>query len=168
MAAYPPIIYFYGNKDVSPFRENVFSQWYPSVFYDSEGVKYLFAEQYMMSQKALLFDREDLSVQIMATTKPVDMKRLGKQVDLGDYSMWNDYKCEIVIEGNQYKFNQNPELKAILLQTKGYILAEASLTDRCWGIGLNKDNAIAMGILRWRGQNLLGQCLMYVRDTMLV
>jgi predicted NAD-dependent protein-ADP-ribosyltransferase YbiA (DUF1768 family) len=43
------------------------------------GIWYLFAEKYMISQKALLFDRRNISDQIMVAPTPLEIKILGKQ-----------------------------------------------------------------------------------------
>lgn len=81
---------------------------------------------------------------------------------MGDYKKWNDIKYKIVFEGNYYKFSQNPELAEILLATGDRILAEASATDKYWGIGLSKKDAL---VKEWKGENLLGKVLMDVRGS---
>ena len=64
------------------------------------------------------------------------------------------------------QFSQNHQLKTILLETAGTVLAEASPSDRKWGIGLAEDDPHAKRRKMWRGRNLLGEVLMEVRDEM--
>ena len=45
------------------------------------------------------------------------------------------------------------------------ILVEASPYDRIWGIGYSVSNAVKVDKIKW-GQNLLGKCLMKVRETL--
>lgn len=66
----------------------------------------------------------------------------------------------------QTQFSQNKNLREHLLSTKDAILAEASPSDRKWGIGLPANNPLALCPDNWRGQNLLGQVLMEVRDEL--
>ena len=54
-----------------------------------------------------------------------------------------------------------------LLDTKPFILAEASPFDRIYGIGMGPNNPNVQFIDKWRGQNLLGKALMDVRDIIL-
>ena len=53
-------------------------------------------------------------------------------------------------------------MKARLLETGERVLAEASRSDRVWGIGLNESEA-GDRMEEW-GQNLLGKALMCVRE----
>jgi ribA/ribD-fused uncharacterized protein len=102
--------------------------------------------------------------QILDTFSPQQMKLLGKSVEEFDQELWNATKFYIVCKGNYLKFNQNQDLKQILLKTKNKILVEASPYDKIWGIGYSKENAMD-NINKW-GENLLGKVLMAVRNKL--
>jgi ribA/ribD-fused uncharacterized protein len=53
-----------------------------------------------------------------------------------------------------------------LLGTNVRVLAEASPSDRIWGIGLGADDECASDPRRWNGLNLLGFALMSARATL--
>ena len=71
----------------------------------------------------------------------------------------------IVTKGCLLKFSQNPNIKQYLLSTGDRILVEASPFDRIWGIGYIASNAVKVEKSKW-GQNLLGKCLMKVREIL--
>jgi ribA/ribD-fused uncharacterized protein len=54
-------------------------------------------------------------------------------------------------------------LKHQLIDTKDSILVEASPYDKIWGIGLDEKDA---KIKIWKGENLLGNALMDIRDIL--
>lgn len=139
------------------------SQWYPSWFREETGerTEYANCEQYMMAKKALQFGDQEMHREIMNTPNPSLMRRLGRQIRGFHENVWNEQKYEIVLQGNMLKFTQNEELKRLLIDTGDSILAEASPTDRIWGIGLSIESAERGD--RWRGRNLLGDVLMEVR-----
>lgn len=64
-------------------------------------------------------------------------KKLGRSVTNYDEGKWHNLRFSVMKHLCYRKFAQNPELRKILLSTKGCILAEASETDRIWGIGEN-------------------------------
>ena len=72
----------------------------------------------------------------------------------------------IVVEGNMAKFQQNPELLAILLSTGNSTLVEASPYDNIWGIGMEASDNRVTTPNQWLGDNLLGKALMKVRDRL--
>ena len=151
------------------FREKgqygCFSQWYESPF-TAEGIRYVTAEQYMMAKKALLFGDFTIYSDIMGETSPRKCKDLGRQVRHFKPTLWEACKMEIVYNGNYAKFSQNSELRKILLATGDAILAEASPTDRIWGIGMSALDPKAKFTRCWNGQNLLGKTLMRVRAAL--
>lgn len=51
------------------------------------------------------------------------------------------------------------------MQTDDAVLVEASPNDRVWGIGMKRTDYNATNEREWRGQNLLGKCLMRARET---
>lgn len=75
-------------------------------------------------------------------------------------------RLEIVVAGNVAKFSQNPPMLETLLATGDKTLVEASPFDRIWGIGLRADDARVYDPTQWRGENLLGQALVEVRQRL--
>ncbi|CAM9182586.1 unnamed protein product [Ectocarpus fasciculatus] len=140
----------------------VFTQWEPASF-KVDGVQYCSAEQYMMACKATVFGDTDIRRDIMSTSDPAQQKRLGKEVANYDHAFWNLYKVQYVLTGNYSKFTQNPDMCDQLLATGDKMLAEASLHDKVWGIGMDAFDPNVERHECWRGQNLLGKILMYVR-----
>ncbi len=147
------------------------TQWHrviPVQFTGPGGVGYNSTEQYMMAQKALLFNDPIAHDNIMHDTHPAMMKAHGRQVFGYDQSVWEAHRFGIVVTGNILKFSQNPEAAKILtdLRRSGYEFVEASPHDKIWGIGISKA-AAEDGVL-WKGMNLLGMALTVVADYLLV
>ena len=158
------IIYFCGHSP--KLRENsafCLSQWY-DCYFEINGVQYHTAEQYMMANKALMFHDKETYLGIMMAYNPLDYKKLGRRILGFMPELWDARKFDIVVEGNKAKFSQNPELKDFLLSTGDAILAEASPSDKIWGVGLDIETAEMGGIEQWQGENMLGCALMEVRD----
>lgn len=63
------------------------------------------------------------------------------------------------------KFSQNEDIKKILLETNNKILYEVSKFDKIWGIGYSPDKVINVDKNKF-GKNLLGLCLMEVRNLL--
>jgi len=141
------------------------SQFYPSPFTDAEiGTTFSCAEQYMMACKAQLMNDSKSFDKILVTSSPRELKRLGSRVFRFDSKLWDSAKGDIVHRANLLKFNSTPLLTQALLETGDAYLAEASPTDRVWGIGL--DAASARLGMPWKGENLLGKILMTVRASL--
>ena len=141
------------------------SQWHPSPF-EIDGVRYRCGEQFMMAEKARLFGDEVTLAEIMSATTPAEHKALGRDVTPFDARRWAAACREIVHRGNLAKFEQNADLRALLLATGDLVLAEASPTDKIWGIGLRADDPRAPRRAEWPGKNWLGKALMRVRDEL--
>lgn len=157
-------IYFWGHTpSVKGITQTCLSQWF-DVAFEVAGVKYHTAEQYMMAQKALLFNDSEVYNEIMLADNPRDYKDLGRKIRNFDSKVWDARKYEIVVEGNKAKFSQNEDLKEFLLSTGDAVLVEASPYDKIWGIGLYPAQAAKGTVQQWKGLNLLGCALMEVRD----
>ena len=155
------VIGFYGHFPNKPYA--CFSNFYPSTF-DLNGYTYFCMEQYIMHQKALTFGDEEIADKIMKATTPNECKSLGRQVRHYDDTVWAEDRKVVAFEGLVAKFSQNPELKEILLSTKGSLIAECSPYDKIWGIGMNVNDPAVQIPSKWKGENLLGCSLMKVRD----
>lgn len=152
------------------FWDGPFSQWEPSVFV-IDDVEYSCAEQYMMAEKARLFEDEHTLDEIMEAEDPGAQKALGRQVFGFDADIWAEDedngrpRCwNIVWRGNMAKFSQNPHLLKCLLKTEGTTLVEASPYDRIWGIGLAASDPRAKNRENWDGMNWLGEVITAVRS----
>ena len=120
----------------------------------------------MMSQKALLFNDKEIYNRIMKADNPGEYKSLGRKIKNFDENIWNEHRTEIVLKGNIAKFSQNTGLRDFLLNTGSRILAEASPYDRIWGIGMAQNENGIENPYNWKGDNLLGFCLMETRDIL--
>ena len=148
---------------------SAFDQWSPCRF-EVDGQWYNCAEQYMMSEKAQLFGDMHTRAKILTELDPAVQKRLASAKGTlrnFDESTWERESLRIVTAGNRAKFEQNAELKAVLLATAGKLLVEASPMDAIWGIGLGVQEALERDPATWPGKNLLGQALMLVREQLL-
>lgn len=158
-------IFFWGHRPSADgsITKTCLSQWFACRF-TVDGIEYSTAEQYMMSQKALLFGDTEIYEKIMKASHPDKFKALGRQISGFYENIWNEHKTDIVIKGNAAKFSQNEDLKEFLLNTNQRVLVEASPYDKIWGIGMSADDSSVNNPLGWKGKNLLGFCLMEARD----
>ena len=121
-----------------------------------------------MHHKALLCADTSTASLILFSSDPGEQKALGRKVKgfREKEKEWDRIKFETVVEGNWLRFTRATEhgawLKARLLETGDRVLAEASRSDRVWGIGFDASEA-GDRMEEW-GQNLLGKALMCVRE----
>lgn len=126
-------LFFWGHYEKSnQITKACFSQWYESRF-EINGTTYQTAEQYMMAAKAGLFEDKNAQQKIIAASNPGEAKKLGRLVQDFNEQEWNQYRFNIVMQGNLAKFSQNQKLKSFLLTTSNRILVEASPVDKIWG-----------------------------------
>lgn len=147
------------------FWSGLFSQWYPSPFV-IDGIQYGCAEQYMMAEKARLFDDPVREKIIMETGSPALQQRFGRQVVGFDKAVWDAHAKPIVKRASMAKYQQNADCRAALFATGTKTLVEASPVDKIWGIGLRKDDKRAKKRSTWKGMNWLGQVLTEVRNEL--
>ena len=157
-------VFFWGHHGKNgQVTKACFSQWFPCNF-EVDGIMYNCAEQYMMAEKARVFEDEETRAKILAISDPKIIKALGREVKNFTVEKWTPISKEIVVKGNMHKFAQNIELFQFLHGTGKKILVEASPYDTIWGIGLGREDALKGGVEQWQGENLLGCALMDVRD----
>ena len=160
----PEFLFFWGHTNKqNKITKACLSQWWPCKF-NANGIEYNCAEQYMMSEKAKLFNDQEIYQLILKESSQAKIKKLGRCIKNFNEAIWNKNKASIVIQGNILKFSQNIELKNFLIETGNKILVEASPYDKIWGIGLDENNPDCRNPFKWKGENLLGFSLMEVRD----
>ncbi len=157
-------IYFW-KTNPQKIDKGCLSQWQYSEF-AVDIDEYFFAEQYMMAEKARVFEDKEIRKEILQSKDPKQIKALGRKVKNFNQEIWDTVKYSIVLNGNYYKFAQNKAMRDYLFSTGDSILVEASPLDRIWGIGLGENNEKIHSIPEWRGQNLLGFALMEVREEL--
>ncbi|EAK9793213.1 NADAR family protein [Listeria monocytogenes] len=160
-------IFFWGHQPAEDGKisKSCFSQWWICSL-KVDGVEYNCAEQFMMAEKAKLFNDMEMREKILAAKHPKQAKDFGRLIRGFQEDIWLKNRFNIVMRANQAKFSQNEELKKFLMQTKKRILVEASPVDKIWGIGMAADNKNVENPLYWKGLNLLGFALMAVRDEL--
>jgi ribA/ribD-fused uncharacterized protein len=147
------------------FWGGTYSQWIKSPF-TIDGKTFNTAEQWMMYNKAMVFNDTATAKSILETTDPKKQKALGRQVKNFDDFVWMEKSFDIVVKGNIEKFKQNPKMLAELEASKGKIIVEASPYDKRWGIGLAADAPNIEDQSTWQGENLLGKAIMQVRTEL--
>lgn len=150
------------------FWQGPLSQWHISKFV-IDGHEYKCGEQWMMAEKARLFNDQEIMQEILdpfhapkypggpRTPKtPKDFKALGRKVRNFDEKVWNQHDIAIVKRGNHAKFTQNMACLKVLLAGEGTTFVEASPYDTIWGIGLAATDPRAKVRSQWKGANKLG------------
>lgn len=141
------------------------SQWTKSPFV-IDNIEYNCCEQFMMAEKARVFGDHVSECNILHTNNPANQKKLGRTVSPFEPEIWNSVCRGIVYTGNLAKYQQNDELKTLLLESGKRTIVEASPRDTIWGIGYSDKNPNAQIPAKWRGKNWLGIALMQVRDEL--
>jgi hypothetical protein len=137
-----------------------------------------------MYLKALFFSDAPTSRLILAARDPKTQKKHGQRVKHFNFEHWTQVKSRVARVGNWYKYsggsggdkgggngrgkgkgNGNAHMKSVLLGTRGRELVEAAGRDRIWGIGYRAHEAEFYR--EFWGENLLGKCLVHVRDRIL-
>ncbi len=156
------IVCFYHEYD----ENGCFSNWYKAEF-EYAGVHFTSVEQFMMYHKVLMFHQYDLAQKILAADDPAVIKKLGRTFfPEFNSEVWNKTCYAIVKRGIRAKFEQNDDLLNKLLDTYEKTLAECSLKDTKWGIGIAIDDLKRYNTIYWNGKNYLGRILMEVRDQL--
>jgi ribA/ribD-fused uncharacterized protein len=157
------------------FYHGPFSNFYPCVFTCSLTFRpevvltFNCSEQALMANKAALFNDNVCLDKIMATSSPIAIKRLGRQVKKFDVSVWEKYRFQIMFDVLSAKFSKNSylSLEEKLHATGVLPIAEAAPNDAIWGIGMSVRDAYHLPAASWTGLNLLGAALVAVRNTAL-
>ena len=155
------------NGQVTSFyRSDAFlSNFHPSKF-EIKGKSFSSVEQFYMCRKAEKFGNNAARNRIMSSDNPAEINFLAKQIQNFKQSEWNDVAHSVMSEGIDAKFDQNPKLKALLLNTGDTTLVEASPRDKIWGVGLHMNDPKIFDPNSWTGQNKLDKILMACRERL--
>lgn len=151
-------VLFYGQSEC-------YSNWHKAGFW-VKSIYFANGEQYMMYCKAMFFGDAEIAALILDEPDPGAVKVLGRKVKGYVDELWAENRLRFVRRGLLEKARQHPGIKVQLLATGDKILVEASPSDIIWGIGLRETDPRALDPAQWRGENLLGQAWMWVREQL--
>lgn len=143
-------------------RQPVLSNFYICPFKIGK-LKFNSTEMFFQQRKALFFEDYKMADKIMRAKSPGQQKKLGRLVKGYNEERWTRVRTQTMESGCIAKFTQNQHAKEVLLATGDSKLAECSLTDRVWGVGLRLNDPKASNPKNWCGQNLMGSVLENVR-----
>ena len=111
----------------NPEEENGWlSNWYLSNF-RVQNICFTSMEQYLMYQKAIVFNDINTANTILEEHNPAVIKQLGRNINNYDEVIWNGIRQIIAYRGILEKFTQNEELGKKLAETESAILAECAV-----------------------------------------
>ena len=168
------IIEFYGHNESKSYHQ--FSNFYISPFqyqlpnfinfddYLNNNYYCESSEQAIMLSKAALMNDKYTFDMILKTKDPAKCKLLGRKVMNFNQELWDTYINEIAYHVLYQKFTSNINLQTLLINTNDNIIAEATINDKIWGIGINCGDPRVQNPDEWLGKNILGYSLMKVRE----
>jgi len=120
------------------------------------------SERLFMLGKAKLFKDNVTYDKIFACKDPLECKRLGRTVKNFDNAIWANNRYDCMMEALTWKYDASKEFRQLLRECGTKTIVEASPDDRIWGIGYYDHEAMEHQS-SW-GLNLLGQCLMQIKE----
>lgn len=135
--------------------------WIENFDYIARGYRNI--KEYLLCEKARLFDDEEAEAQINEALL-TDLDTLEVNIKDYDEKVWKKYFPYILLNGLYRKFFSNKDLREYLLSTGDSVLVYADCQDTVNGIRLPKDSMDIKDPKKWKGENLLGFGLMMVRD----
>jgi len=145
------------------FWNGIFSNFH-SVEFEYKDHIFQNTEQAFMWEKAMYFNDMVMANKILNTPIPGKAKALGRKVKNFDDKKWTLISYQIMCNVNRAKYGQHSDLQKVLLSTGSKIIVEASPYDKIWGVGLHWSDDKLLNESNWDGLNLLGKCLMEVRN----
>ena len=131
------------------------------------NVKYSSVEQYIQSEKAVMFGDDLTHHKIMAESNPYKIKKLGSRVRNFDAARWRKTSKKTAHKGVLAKFGQNLTLRENLVNTGDVKIVESSL-DTFWGTGLHLHDRNALDCRYWSNQGgAMSEILHEVRQALI-
>lgn len=148
------------------FWGSIFSNFY-LVNFTFKSLTFSSSEQAFMWCKARHFGDVASCLLILDTKDPKAAKKLGRAVKGFNNAEWDKVRYGYMVEVLKAKFKNDDNLQISLMSTEGLQIVEGSPYDRLWGVGIHWKDDDCFDKSKWKGQNLLGQALVEVREELL-
>ncbi|SMM98514.1 3,4-dihydroxy-2-butanone 4-phosphate synthase / GTP cyclohydrolase II [uncultured Candidatus Thioglobus sp.] len=139
---------YFRNKSMDCFEFSNFSD-YPFIL---DGKHWRTVEHYYQAQK--FYKHPEIYNKIQSANTADLAKTIADTYISKINTDWTKHRVAFMHNAVQAKFDQNQQLKAILLETEDKLIVERIDTDSFWGDG--KDG---------KGKNMLGKLLMHLRES---
>lgn len=153
-------IYFYGGV----FSNFVTCHNGCAIEIDGRKISFKTSEHAFNALKAVEFGDMVSLKRIIESNYSSDAKEIGRYIKGFDDVVWERVRYDRMKQCLVAKYTQNENYRKILLETGNKVLVEARPTDKVWGVGVAIGDRNLYNELTWKGRNLLGRCLMEVRD----
>ena len=152
------------NNTIAFFGElNPFSNFHEAKFI-CEGEEFHCSEQYIQWKKAVLFNDSITEKRILNSSDALNCKDAARDIKNFNKEEWDSNAEELCYEGIKQKFEQNPHLKEVLMETGNKTLVEAC-HDNVWGTGKALSDPDCLTQTKWNSYGILGRILMKIRDS---
>ena len=141
---------------------NPFSNFHDAPF-KCDGIQFHTSEQYIQYQKAQFAKDIESCNKILAATTALQCKILSSKITNLNTEAWDLVAKDKCKAGIQCKFEQNPRLMEILLDTKDMTIVECA-KDELWGTGRALANDDCLDPTQWHSQGILGEILCEIRE----
>lgn len=146
-------------------KYTVLSNHHPSIFY-VDDCKFHSMEQFLAFRRAQISKQPTFIQKASHATDPVHAKYILAALREDNVQRWDETVESVVLEGLEAKFRQNESMRNFLCSTHNLTLGEASTNQR-WGVGMTIDDRDILDVSKWNESgNLLGRCLMQLRNTL--
>ena len=154
------------NEDTLGFfgELNELSNFHPCRF-TVNSITYSSREQWIQHSKAKYFRDTITMAQVMTADNALDCKLLARDTSGYDERRWKEVAYQECYKGLYAKFEQNPSLKQVLLQTGEKMIVESSY-DRIWGTGIPLSDPTCLDKKRWFNPGILGTILMDIHTKL--
>ena len=138
-----------------------FSNFFPAVIRYGHHT-FANSESFFQFRKLMFPGDTAKALRIVNSNDPLEAKKFGDSVDVTTED-WLKVSRTVMSETLFAKYEQNPNLKELLVSTGNHTIVECNKYDKIWGIRLHLTDARCQNPASWIGKNWLGQSLMEVR-----
>lgn len=129
--------------------------------FEENGITYNSSQQYVMAAKARYFEDPRALEMIIDSSDPFQQTKI--RVNNFNFPRWQNVAPDFMKTGTKLKFQQNENLKRLLIETGTRMIGEATDNDKIWGCGLRMSHEDVSDPTKWQAGNKMGIILMDIR-----